>query len=50
VDEAHLVQVLVLGKATVGGAAYQAVGDVGQAIGVAPLAPRVVGQAFDDGA
>ena len=50
VDHAYLVQVLVLGKAAVGGAAHQAVGGVGQAVGIAPLAPRVVGQAFDDAA
>lgn len=50
VDEAHLVQVLVLCKAAVGGAAHQAVGDVGRAIYLAPLAPRVVGHAFDDAA
>jgi hypothetical protein len=51
VHHAHLVQVLVLAVlrvvAAVGGAAHQAVGDIGQAVDVAPLAPRVVGQAFD---
>ncbi len=43
VDEAHLVQVLVFGVAAVGGLAYQAVGYVGLAIDVAPLAPGVKG-------
>jgi hypothetical protein len=38
----------VLGKAPVGGEADQAVRDVGRAGGVPALAPRVVGQAFDD--
>jgi hypothetical protein len=47
VHHAHLVQVLVFGKAAVGRAPHQAVGDVGQAVDVAPLAPRVIGQAFD---
>ncbi len=50
VNDAYLVQVLVLGKAAVGGQSRQAVGGVGQAVGIAPLAPRVVGQAFDDAA
>ena len=47
--QAHLVQVLVHREAAVGGQAHQTVGHVGQAVEVAPLAPGVVGQAFDHG-
>jgi hypothetical protein len=46
VYDAGFVQVLVFGKAAVGGAPYQAVGGVGQAVGVAAFAPGVVGQAL----
>jgi hypothetical protein len=47
-NNAHLVEVFVLGVAAVGAFAGQAVCGVGCAIGVAAFAPRVVGQAFDD--
>ncbi len=49
-DDAHLVQVLVQGVASVGIYAHQAVGPVSKPVGVTPFAPGVVGQALDDAA